>query len=417
MKYKKRRKIRYDRILMLLLLVIMIVGLIFTFNIKKESLMMLEFINKNVTELEKFVSKNDLILNKNYEYNDEIEKDNVISQSIEKGKKLKKNDNIDVVVSLGKIDKEVYKENKVNELGRIPVMMYHGVHNLKSSDTSYIGGNVDKDGYQRTTEAFINDLEFYYQSGYRMIKLNDYVNGTIDVPLGKSPIVITFDDGLKNNIIVKGLDNNGEIIIDENSAVGILESFKKKYPDYNVTATFFVNAGLFEQPKYNDKIIKWLVNNGYDVGNHTYSHGSLDSMTIDKVQEEVGSIYNKLNDIIPNKYINIVALPFGKPYNRDDSNYKYILNGIYNNTNYETVAALRVGWESDYSPFSKSFDKTYIKRIRAYDNNGIDFDIAMNFERLKNNRYISDGDKNTIVIPKEDSNYLIKGVSKEIIEY
>lgn len=71
-----------------------------------------------------------------------------------------------------------------------------------------------------------------------MIRLNDYINGIVDVELGKSPIVLTFDDGLENNIKVTGLDSDGNIIIDPNSAVGILEEFKKKYPDFNVTATF-----------------------------------------------------------------------------------------------------------------------------------------------------------------------------------
>ena len=102
-------------------------------------------------------------------------------------------------------------------------MMYHGIHNIKSSDTAYTGGNIDKDGYQRTAEAFRNDLEFYYSNGYRMIRLKDYIDGIIDVPLGKSPIILTFDDGLENNFRINGLDEDGNLIIDPNCAVGILE--------------------------------------------------------------------------------------------------------------------------------------------------------------------------------------------------
>ena len=165
-----------------------------------------------------------------------------------------------------------YIDNNVDELGEVPIMMYHGIHNKKNSDTDYTGGNVDRDGYQRTAEAFRNDLDFYYKSGYRMIRLTDFVDGNIDVELGKSPIILTFDDGLENNIKVTGLDKKGEIIIDPNSAVGILEEYKKKYPDFNVTATFFVNGGLFGQEEYNEKILKWMVKHGYDIGNHTYSH-------------------------------------------------------------------------------------------------------------------------------------------------
>ena len=275
---------------------------------------------------------------------------------------------------------EDYKNNNVDELGEVPIMMYHGIQNKLNSETQYIGGNIDKDGYQRTSEAFRNDLEFYYNSGYRMIRLTDYVDGNIDVELGKSPIILTFDDGLSNNIKVDGIDSNGEIIIDPNSAVGVLESFKEKYPDYNVTATFFINGGIFGQEEYNEKILKWLVKNGYDVGNHTYTHVNFTKVDSLKTQEEVGKIYELLDNIIPNKYVNIVALPFGSPYLVDHENMKYILNSSYNNKNYVTKSTLRVGWKAESSPFSSEFNPKFLKRIRAYDNDGKEFDIEMNFK-------------------------------------
>jgi len=312
---------------------------------------------------------------------------------------------------------EDYIENKVDELGEVPIMMYHGIHNKKNSDTDYTGGNVDKDGYQRTAEAFRNDLEFYYNNGYRMIRLNDYVDGNIDVELGKSPIILTFDDGLENNLKVTGLDDKGNIIIDPNSAVGILESFKKKYPDYHVTATFFVNGSLFQQKEYNEKILKWLVYNGYDVGNHTNTHVDFTKADATRSQEEMGKVYELLDKIIPGKYVNIVALPFGSPYSLEHENMKYILNTNYNNKNYVTKSALRVGWKGESSPFSKDFNPTFLKRIRAYDNEGKEFDIEMNFKLLENTRYISDGNKDNVVIPKDKENLIGNNYEKEIIKY
>lgn len=309
-----------------------------------------------------------------------------------------------------------YKNNNVDELGEVPIMMYHGIHNKMNSDTEYTGGNVDKDGYQRTKEAFKDDLEFYYNNGYRMIRLDDYVDGNIDVELGKSPIIITFDDGLENNIKVTGLDEKGEIIIDPNSAVGILESFKKKYPDYNVTATFFINGGIFNQEEYNEKILKWLVDNGYDVGNHTYTHVNFSKVNSTRSIEEVGKVYELLDRIIPGKYVNIVALPFGSPYNLEHDNMKYIFNTDYNGKTYVTKSALRVGWKAESSPFSNDFNPKFLKRIRAYDNNGIEFDIEMNFKLLENNRYVSDGDVDTIVVP-ESKKDLLGNVKKEIKTY
>lgn len=316
-----------------------------------------------------------------------------------------------------KLTIEDYQNNNVDELGRVPIMMYHGIHNKKNSDTPYTGGNVDVDGYQRTSEAFRNDLEFYYNNAYRMIRLTDYVDGNIKTELGKSPIILTFDDGLSNNIKVTGLDDKGNIIIDPNSAVGILEEYKKKYPDFNVTATFFVNAGLFEQPEYNEKILKWLVGNGYDVGNHTISHVNFSNVGIEKSEEEVGKLYSILDDIIPGEYVNIVALPFGSPYNLNHYNMPHIFTSTYNGKTYETKSTLRVGWESEDSPFMIDFNPKFLKRIRAYDNEGVEFDIKMNFDILSARKYISDGDPNTIVIPKSKEDLLNKDIEKEIIIY
>lgn len=316
-----------------------------------------------------------------------------------------------------KLTAEDYQNNNVDELGEVPIMMYHGIHNKNNSDTKYIGGNVDKDGYQRTAEAFRNDLEFYYSEGYRMIRLTDFVDGNIDVELGKSPIILTFDDGLENNIKVTGLDEKGNIIIDPNCAVGILESYKEKYPDYKVTATFFVNAGLFQQEAYNEKILKWLVENGYDIGNHTYSHVDFTKVDTIKTQKEIGQIYEILDGIIPEKYVNIVALPFGSPYSLSHNNMSYIFNGEYNGKKYETKSTLRVGWKAESSPFNVEFNQQFLKRIRAYDNNGEEFDIKMNFNLLKNSRYISDGNIKEVVIPSLKSHLLKESLEKEIKIY
>ena len=331
--------------------------------------------------------------------------------------KVIENENEKIIVEEKELTREDYQNNKVDELGEVPIMMYHGIHNKNNSDTEYIGGNVDRDGYQRTAEAFRNDLEFYYSQGYRMISLNDYVDGNVDVELGKSPIILTFDDGLENNIKVTGLNENGEIIIDPNSAVGILESFKEKYPDYNVTATFFVNGGLFGRGEYNEKILKWLVENGYDIGNHTYSHVDFTDVDGNKSMEQVGRIYEMLESIIPGKYVNIVALPFGSPYNIEHENMQYIFNSNYNGKDYQTKSTLRVGWKAENSPYSIDFNPQFLKRIRAYDNNGMDFDIEMNFKLLESTRYISDGYKDIVVIPSSKKELLNENIKKQIKIY
>ena len=415
MKKSSKKRIRYNNILLVLILVLLLLfGIYGIFNRDKE-LYMIDLTNMDIGEVRDMFNK--LEINVIYKYDDNIDKNRVISQSIEDGVLVEKGDKIDLVVSKGIIDLDRLKNDKINELGRVPIMMYHGIKNVKNNETNYVGGNVDKDGYTRTAEAFRNDLEEYYQKGYRMIKLSDYINGDINVSYGYSPIILTFDDGNENNIKVLGLDSNGDIIIDPNSAVGILEEYKKKYPDYGVSAIFFITNNLFNQPEYDEKIIEWLVNNGYEVGNHTRGHDNFSKIDSNKTQEVVGYMYNKLESIIGDKYSKIVALPFGSPYNKNHDNYKYIINGNYNGVEYETVAALRVGWEPEVSPFNKEFDKTFLKRCRAYDNNGLDFDIEMVLRILDKDRYISDGDIDTIVVNKEYNDRINNVYNKELILY
>lgn len=414
---KKKRKLNISKVVVLIVVVIIIVLGVF-FIVKKGSenkkLLMIEL--TTIEEANTFTKDNNLKLEVSYEYSDEIEKDSVISQNIKKGTELKDTDTIVVVVSKGKIDKEKLASDGINELGKVPIMMYHGIRERTSSSTGTTGGNVDKDGYNRTPEAFRQDLEFYYENGYRMIRLDDYINGKVDVEYGKSPIILTFDDGNEDNIKVTGLDENGDIIIDKNSAVGILEEFKKKHPDANVTATFFVNGGIFNQSKYNEKILKWMVDNGYDIGNHTQTHLDIKKSSSDRVQKEIAYVYDKLEEMIPGKYVKIIALPFGSPYVKTHDNFKYVLSTTYNDKTYDTEAALRVGWEPEVSCFDKDFDKTFLKRCRAYDNNGKEFDIEMVFKNLEKNRYISDGDPNTITIKESNKDKLVE-TNMKIITY
>ena len=416
---KKKRALKKGVLLVGLIIIVIICLVMFIKPNKstKKSISnddkLVSFVGKNVSEIDSYAEDNNIEIEKAYEYSDEVEKDIIISQDIDKGTKLKTIKKIKVVISKGKLD---YNEYKVNELGEVPVMMYHGIIDKPSSETGNTGGNVDKDGYNRTAEAFRTDLEFYYKSGSRMIRLDVFVDGNIDVEAGMSPIILTFDDGNDNNIKILGKDDKGNLKIDPNSAVGVLEEFKKKYPDYNVTATFFVNGGIFNQPDYNEEIVKWLVDNGYDVGNHTISHVNFTKVDYNTSVMEVGKLYKKLDGIIPGKYVEIVALPFGSPYNRDHSNYPAVMDGEYDGYKYHTKAGLRVGWKASESCFDKEFDASFIKRIRAYDNNGTEFDIEMNFKLLDSTRYISDGNKDTIVVRESDKDRV--GTSdKKVISY
>lgn len=402
----------------LLVVIILVIAFFLFFNKKDvvESVKMADLSNMTITEIQEYAKENKLELTIKDEYDFDIAKDTVISQSIKKDTIIKANNALVVVISKGPTPLSVYQDNKVNELGNIPVMMYHGIRNRKENETVYTGGNIDKDGYNRTIEAFKNDLEMYYQNDYRMIRLIDYMNGNIDVELGKSPIVLTFDDGNANNFNVLGIDEKGNLEIDPNCAVGILEEFRQKYKDFNVTATFFLNKGLFGQPQYNEKILKWLVDNGYDIGNHTKNHVDFSKADSKTSQSEIAYMYKLFDEIIPEKYVHVIALPYGSPGSKSHANFPFILSGTSDDYEYETEGTLRVGWDANYSPFHKKFDKTFMMRVRAWDDNGEDFDIQRVFDNLKTTRYVSDGNNKTIVI-KSDINLNNNLKDKKIIKY
>ncbi len=299
-----------------------------------------------------------------------------------------------------------YEQAGVNELNSVPILMYHRIYGMSNAETEYTGGNVDESGYNRTSEAFEADLRSFYEQGYRMMRLTDFVDGYIDVPFGYSPLILTFDDGIRD-VVLEGWNDDGSPIFDPTCAIGILEKIKSEYPDYNVTATFFVNATLFGNGEEDDiRVMQWMVNNGYDIGNHTRDHVKLGDCDAATIEEQIGSVYKMLEEIIPGQYVNIVALPFGSPetMGADHPEYEKIFTGTYDGFAYTTKATLLCAWTRSYSPFVRDYDYTAIRRIRAYDNNGTDWDIEDNFNQLNNGkRYISDGNPDTIVFPAEEN--------------
>jgi hypothetical protein len=280
-----------------------------------------------------------------------------------------------------------------NEVGAIMVLMYHGIGPRESE-------------WVRTPENFRNDLQMLYNKGYRPISLMDYLSNDINTQEGKTPIVITFDDGAKGQFNI--LEEQGERTVDPNSAVGILLSFHKEHSDFPLEAIFFLNGAVpFFQPDFVEYKLNFLIENGMDIGNHTERHNNLGTVQNPaRIQRFIGKqaffLEDSLTDYHPGYKVNTLALCYGqrpKPMNLQ----YYLRKGIYRGRRYENIAVLNVGFSPAFSPVHKRFNPYSLARIRASEIKTQRFGIMSwveYFERNPLERFVSDGDPNTVTVPR-----------------
>ena len=296
-------------------------------------------------------------------------------------------------------------EFSVDESGEVMVLMYHNIGDEEAEWT-------------RTPQNFRKDLEVLYEKGFRTISLEEYSTGEIDTEAGFTPVVLTFDDGNENNF--RYVENNGEKMIDPQCALGVLEEFKKDYPDFNTTATFFLNSSVFGNSEDAKQKLAFLIENGYSVGNHTQNHFNLKTADALAIQREISSLKKMHEATYPEMDINTLALPFGAKPPAELYNLTY--EGSFEGMSYDNIAVLLVGWDPYLSPYNKDFDFSNIRRVRASETNvdGVGlYDWLSAYEKGSKHRYISDGDASTIAIPssKTDLIDVEKFNDKTLIEY
>ena len=293
------------------------------------------------------------------------------------------------------------REFQPNELGLIPILMYHEV--IESGSTA--------DGYTRTVSEFKADLQRLYDLGYYVISLRDILSDEIDVPAGKHPVALTFDDGTADHFRYL-IQADGSVVIDSISVVGILESFFADHPDFGRGGYFAVppttcfdwekTGAEPDQTPYCATKLQWLLDNGYEVGNHTVDHGDLLDLDDKAFMAEVGGGWAGLVQLVPELKPEILAMPYGNyPDNAKHPEERQMMRDgfVYEGMAVSVTGALMVGANPAYSPANTEWDPLYIARIRAYDGElgseeWLDV-LAADPDQL----YTSDGDPQTITVP------------------
>ena len=289
---------------------------------------------------------------------------------------------------------EVIKEYKPNELGDIPVIMYHAI--LENPPSVY----------QRSVEGFKEDLTYMYEHNYVTISNSDYINFNINVPAGKTPILITFDDGEPGTFdLVK--NDDGSYSPRKDTAIYLMEEFYKEHPDFGKNAILYING---HQGTFNDELtdqsipledkINWLFDNGYEVSNHTSGHLNMSKSTNEEIQKEIAQVDKQIKTIRPDAVLNSIAYPFGaRPKEGNDH---VITNGSYDGYNYSYQIGFREGPSRPrfYPVICNDFDPMNVPRLRG--NKGELGDMWSYFEQYDqypNQRFISDGNNKIITIP------------------
>ena len=297
----------------------------------------------------------------------------------------------------------VPREDRVpNELGRIPILEYHKIDHPEARWT-------------RTPENFRADLERFWKSGYRLVALNDLLAGKIAVPAGMTPMVLTFDDSSPGQF--RYLEQGGNLVIDPDCAVGILERFEHDHPGFGHAATFYVLTGasppnhLFNQKPYEARKLKYLAEHGFEIGNHTLWHADLIKYPESTVREQVARAQQEVEKAVPGYRLRTLALPMGD-YPKQ---LEWVVSGEWKGIAYKNEAILKVAGPPALSPYDRTFDPYHLPRIQ-----GIESDMRtwqIDFERHPEKRFVSDGDPNRITIPRGMKDRIAPAFASRVVEH
>ncbi len=306
-------------------------------------------------------------------------------------------------VASGPMTPERARTIGANEMGQVLVLMYHLIDSKETEWT-------------RTPENFRNDIALLKAEGFYPVNVRDLASGNIDIPAGKSPVVITFDDSSPGQYRI--LDDGS---LDPDSAVGILQAATED-GDWASRASFYClldvvpkERVLFGQPDRQQEKLRNLIDWGYEVGSHTVTHLNLKKAGKSEAVKQLAESQATLEDIIGGGYaVTSISIPFGE-YPSDLS---ILSSGTYEDTDYRYTSALALDSVPSPSPFSAKFDAMHIPRIRGSEN--FIADAIKNFKARPELRYISDGDPATVSAPKELADALgdvADGLGRPVVRY
>lgn len=284
------------------------------------------------------------------------------------------------------------KAVSANELGQVPILMIHRV--MAKPQVSL----------DRSTKELYDEFTGMAKQGYVPVTAAEFVAGKINIPAGKHPVVLTFDDGSITHADFDGAGNPKP-----DTAIAVIQRVAKENPGFRPVATFFVNRDPFYGgSKPGIETMRWLIRNGFEVANHTTNHKDMRKMTKAEVAKEIGTDEKMIEDAT-GKPATTFAFPFGS---LSTAHLDWAQHGS-KPVKWDFTGMFLAGWKPSDSPYASSFDARQIPRIR--DKEKIKEDDCKQYcstawlEWLGKNpdkRYTSDGNPATIAFPQDKMIYL-----------
>ena len=286
-----------------------------------------------------------------------------------------------------------------NELGRIPILMYHSV----GGEREFAGGPLyDRHGLNIAPETFRRQLGQMYAAGWYPVTMRDALAARLSVPRGKTPVVLTFDDARPSQFRYLPGDR-----IDPDCAVGILETFHQAHPDWPARATFYVlpesvyNGVPFDQDGWETKKLRFLVRRGYELGNHTVSHRSLAALPAPTLRWEMAGSVRYFRRQVPQTRMDTMALPYGIAP-ADPARWPALLDGVQAGTRYHNRCILRARGGPSFAPADIRFDPRQVPRVES---------APGEIERwlspaAARGLYVSDGNPRTLTVPHSQAAFV-----------
>ncbi len=158
---------------------------------------------------------------------------------------------------------------KCENEGFIPILLFHSIyHSLEPGARNHL-----------TEPVFEAMLSYLYRDDFFLVPLDDAVNGTMHLPKGKKPVVLSVDDCIENPEFIQ-----------------VYKNFTEVHKDFGRAAVFFVSSpyeNLGTSKTRLDEILEEFSELNITIEGHGTKHCSLRNATVEQARAEVEPLLEK----------------------------------------------------------------------------------------------------------------------------